>query len=292
MTTPGAPAPASSAPVATAAVSAPVIALTNAAFGYGDRTVVSGVTASIYPGEVIALLGPNGSGKSTLVKGLLGLSDHIAGRVEVFGTPLERFRDYTRLGYVPQRHSLSASVRATAQEIVAIGRLPHRRWWQSAGRADAALVTEALDLVGLADRSHADVSTLSGGQQRRVLIARALAAQPEVLLMDEPTAGVDAANQLALARVLARLAERGTTMVIVTHELEALRPVVTRILCTSTGRVDFDGSVDAYEARRHHHVDAGAGAHHHEDEAGPDPDVSAVPGAGPLDPSAPEARRG
>jgi zinc transport system ATP-binding protein len=125
-----------------------------------------------------------------------------------------------------------------------------------------------------------------------VLIARALAAQPEVLLMDEPTAGVDTANQVALARVLARLAERGTTMVIVTHELEALRPVVTRILCTSAGRVDFDGSVDAYEARHHHHVDAGAGAHHHEDESGPDPDASAVPGAGPLDPSVPEARRG
>lgn len=109
--------------------------------------------------------------------------------------------------------------------------------------------------------------------------------------MDEPTAGIDAANQVALARVLTRLAERGTTMVIVTHELEALRALVTRILCTSAGRVDFDGTVGAYEVR-HHHVDAGAGAHHHEDESGPARQATPFPGAGPLDAAAREARRG
>ncbi len=103
---------------------APVISLVDATFGYGEQAVLSGITADIFAGDVVALLGPNGSGKSTLVKGLLGLSDHISGSVEVFGTPVERFREHTRLGYVPQRHSLSASVRATAEEIVAIGRLP------------------------------------------------------------------------------------------------------------------------------------------------------------------------
>jgi zinc transport system ATP-binding protein len=238
---------------------------------------------------VVALLGPNGSGKSTLVKGLLGLSDHLGGEVRLFGTPLEAFRQHTRLGYVPQRHSLSASVRATAAEVVAIGRLPQRRWWQPRSRRDAAIVAEALDLVGLGDCADADVSTLSGGQQRRVLIARALASRPEVLLMDEPTAGVDAANQLALALVLARLAERGTTMLIVTHELDALRPVVTRTLCTNAGRIDFDGPVGKFESGHRHPGSTGA---HHDEESRPVSQSTAVPGPAPLDPSPREASHG
>ncbi|MGN6636641.1 MAG: metal ABC transporter ATP-binding protein, partial [Oryzihumus sp.] len=189
----------------------PVISLRDAAFGYADRAVLAGATLDVQQGEVLALLGPNGSGKSTFVRGLLGLNDHLGGQVELFGTPLQDFREHARLGYVPQRHTLSASVRATASEIVAIGRLPHLRWWGRPTRADRAIIEESLELVGLEDRAEADVSTLSGGQQRRVLIARALAAQPYVLDMDEPTAGVDEANQRVLSEVMDRLAERGTT---------------------------------------------------------------------------------
>ena len=143
------------------------------------------------------------------------------------------------------------------------------------------MVDTALQLVGLADRAQEDVSTLSGGQQRRVLIARALAAQPEVLVMDEPTAGVDATSQKVLATVLERLASRGTTMLIVTHELDALRDVVTRVVCTSNGRIDFIGDLTAYAAHREH----GEGhSHHHDQEL--DAGVATLPGApvaGPLD---------
>jgi zinc transport system ATP-binding protein len=184
---------------------------------------------------------------------------------------------------VPQRHSLSTSVRATVQEVVSTGRLPHRRWWAPATREDVALVSDALDLVGLADRAREDVSTLSGGQQRRVLIARALASQPDMLVMDEPTAGVDAANQQVLAGVLARLAERGTTMLIVTHELDALVDTVTRVVCTSRGHIDFDGSLTAYLSD---HACAGdPQVHHHAEELVP-LDSTALPGVptrGPLD---------
>lgn len=246
----------------------PLISLRSASFGYADRKVVDSVTLSQGPGEVIALLGPNGSGKTTLVKGLIGLTEHLGGDVSLFGTALARFHDKPRIGYVPQRHSLSASVRATVREIVETGRLPLRPWWRPAGARDAEIVDKALDAVGLRDREREDVAALSGGQQRRVLIARALAAQPDVLVMDEPTAGVDLANQQILADVLSTLAARGTSMLIVTHELAALRDVVTRIVCMNAGHVDFDGTPTAYAAGHRGH-ELGDG-HHHDSPAEPD----------------------
>ena len=237
--------------------------LHRAAFGYGDRPVVAGVDLTVEPGAVVAVLGPNGSGKSTIVRGVLGLADHLGGTVEVLGTPLDRLRDRAAIGYVPQHHSLSTSVAATVREVVACGRLPRRRWWQPRTRADEQIVERAIATVGLPDRAGQEVSHLSGGQQRRVLIARALASEPEILLMDEPTAGVDHANQLVLAEVLSRLAAQGTTMIIVTHELDALHDLVTRVVCVSGGRVDFDGTSAEYDA----HVNAhsiGTGHHHPE----------------------------
>lgn len=218
-----------------------VLTLRDASFGYADRAVVTGVDLVVHRGDVLALLGANGCGKSTLVKGLLGLDDHLGGSVELFGRPLHRFRDRSRLGYVPQRHTLSASVAATVTEIVAAGRLPHQGLFARPSREDRRVIAESLDLVGLGDRAKDDVASLSGGQQRRVLIARALAAQPEVLVMDEPTAGVDAGNQRALEQVLARLADRGTTMIVVTHEVAPLRSILTRVVTMAAGHVTFDG---------------------------------------------------
>jgi zinc transport system ATP-binding protein len=266
---------------------APILQLARASFGYADRRVVHDASLTVWPGEVVAVLGPNGSGKSTLVRGLLGLTDHLGGEVRLFGRDRADFEDHGRLGYVPQRHTLSASVRATVGEIVAIGRLTHHRWWRPVVRStrDAAAIGRALEVVGLADRADADVSTLSGGQQRRVLIARALASEPDVLLMDEPTAGVDAANQEVLADVLARLAEQGTTMLIVTHELEALAVVVTRIVGLRAGHIDFDGS-PAELASGTRRLEAHDGHHHDHQLAEDTARLPGAPGAGPLDPRA------
>lgn len=263
-------------------VGSAVLSLSSASFGYADRAVVKSIDLEISSGEVIALLGPNGSGKSTLVRGLLGLNEHLGGEVRLLGEPLSRFRDKYRLGYVPQRHTLSGSVRATVEEVVAIGRLPHQSWLARRNRTDRIHVNEALELVGLADRAREDVSTLSGGQQRRVLIARALAAQPDILIMDEPTAGVDEANQLVLADVLRRLTQRGTTMLIVTHELAALHGVVSRIVFLTSGRVRFDGSPDAYAAERALQDLQPLGDGHHHDADLPQA-RSATVSAGPLD---------
>jgi zinc transport system ATP-binding protein len=256
-----------------------IVSLRSASFGYSDRAVVSGVTLDIHAGEVVAVLGPNGSGKSTLMKGVLGLNDHLAGQVELFNTPIDRFRDHSRLGYVPQRHTLSASVRATVTEIVAIGRLPHQGWLGRANHEDRRIIMESLAVVGLDDRADVDVSTLSGGQQRRVLIARALAAHPDVLLMDEPTAGVDLASQQVLSQVLARLAGRGATMLIVTHELQAVRGVLTRIVQLHGGQVTFDGTPADYARSQGAPTSDHDGHHHHDNEDFP----PESPAAGPLD---------
>ncbi|GAA1799852.1 metal ABC transporter ATP-binding protein [Nostocoides veronense] len=254
-----------------------IIDLQDAAFGHAGTPIVSGVTVSIAPGEVVAVLGPNGAGKSTLVKGLLGLTEHLGGRANVLDQPLEEV-DRRRIGYVPQRHTLANSVRATVAEIVAIGRLPYRAWWRPWRRdayADRQAIARALEVVGLGERAGADVSALSGGQQRRVLIARALAASPDVLIMDEPTAGVDHANQLILAGVLETLAARGTTMLIVTHELQALADVITRVLVVDEGTISWDGSPADFTTMTGAPMDG----HHH----GHSPEHRSTPGHLPTD---------
>ena len=265
--------------------SEPIVSMRGATFGYGDNAVVRGVTLDVHPGEVVALLGPNGAGKSTVVKGLLGLSNRLAGDVRLFGMPIDRFRrsgDHARLGYVPQRHTLSGSMRATAEEIVATGRLVRQSWFGRPSATDRQVIAGSLQTVGLADRAGIDVVTLSGGQQRRVLIARALAAEPEILLMDEPTAGVDTANQHVLAQVMGRLAGQGVTMLLVTHELDAFVGVVTRVVVIDRGGIVFDGPREAFLVRepgllQEHH------SHHHDQElTDPMPSLTGTAEAGPA----------
>ncbi|MGO4597798.1 metal ABC transporter ATP-binding protein [Terrabacter sp. 2RAF25] len=263
-----------------------VVTLRGAGFGYGDRPVLTDVDLTIRSGEIVAIVGPNGSGKSTLMKGVLGLNERTAGSVSLFGVDSTEFHDRARVGYVPQRHTLSASVRATAEEIVSTGRLARIGWLGRLRATDRQVVARSLDLVGLADRATTEVSTLSGGQQRRVLIARALAAEPDVLIMDEPTAGVDAASQHVLADVLERLVERDVTMVIVTHELGALERLLTRIVVVDAGRIRFDGTPQEY-ARARDHVHHDHDSHHHDHEL----DEHASLAHGPLDTNHPERRR-
>jgi zinc transport system ATP-binding protein len=217
-----------------------VIALHGVAVGYGDRPVVEDVDLVVRPGDVVALVGANGSGKTTLVRGVLGLAPVLAGSIELLGRPAEGFRDRWRLGYVPQRHTVVGGVPSSVQEVVASGRLARRRLLSRATASDRVAVREALEIVGLADRRQAPVATLSGGQQRRTLIARALAADPDVLIMDEPTAGVDAAGQESLARTLTRLVGQGLTLVVVTHEIEPLVGLLTRVVELREGRVVRD----------------------------------------------------
>jgi zinc transport system ATP-binding protein len=232
------------------------VRLRDATIGYGDVPIVAHVDLTVRSGEAVAVLGSNGSGKTTLARGLLGLAAVLGGEVEVLGAPVGRQAQRGRVGYVPQRHTVSGAVPATVREIVGVGRLARLGLLRRLGAADRAAVAAAVAAVGLADRMDDPVASLSGGQQRRVLVARALAAEPELLIMDEPTAGVDAASQESLAAVLADVSASGTTLAVVTHETGPLSDVLTRAVVVDSGRITFDGplsSAQAYAGGGHHH---------------------------------------
>jgi zinc transport system ATP-binding protein len=214
-----------------------------ATVGYGDTPVVRDVSFQVSRGEVLALLGANASGKTTLVRGILGLATLMSGEILLFGEPAHSMQDRARVGYVPQRFTVGGGVAATVREVVGSGRLPRLGLLGRPRRADREVVARAIDAVNLADRADVSLATLSGGQQRRALIARALAAEPELLLLDEPSAGVDRASQQALTAVFARLVGLGVTMVVVTHEVGSLLPVLTRAVVMDGGRVAYDGEL-------------------------------------------------
>ena len=239
----------------------PAVRLAGASIGYDDVPVVTAVDLVVQPGEAVAVLGSNGSGKTTLARGILGLATVLDGEVDVLGAPVGRLRERGRVGYVPQRHTVSGAVPATVREVVGVGRLARLGLFRRLGPADRAAVADAVAAVGLSDRMEDPVASLSGGQQRRVLVARALAAEPELLLMDEPTAGVDAASQEALAAVLAVVSAAGTTLLVVTHETGPLARVLRRAVVVDHGRIRYDGPLAGAEPWA-------VGGHHH----GPSPD--------------------
>lgn len=242
---------------AAGAAETPVVEVADAVAAYGGTPVLHRVSTRIGAGEVTVVLGPNGSGKSTLVRAMIGLVPLRAGQVSLFGTPLPRFRDWKRIGYVPQRTTAATGVPATVAEVVASGRLSRRTWCLPQRRADRAAVLDALQTVGLADRARHGVATLSGGQQQRVLIARALAGEPDLLVMDEPMAGVDFAHQESFAATIGALARAGRTIVLVAHELGALEPLVDRALILRGGRIIHDGPAPPHDPRAdncHPHV--------------------------------------
>ncbi len=223
---------------------APPLSLVGVSVALDSRLVLHDVNLTVGAGEFVVLLGANGSGKSTLVRAAVGLVPTIGGDVRLFGTPLADFSDRARIGYVPQRTRAVAGVPATVEEVVASGRLSRRRWFMPRTSADRAAVDAAIERVDLAHRRSSPVSELSGGQQQRVLIARALATEAELLVMDEPTAGVDHDNQHDLADLLGGLVASGTSVLLVAHELGPMAPLIDRAVVLDNGRVRYDGAVD------------------------------------------------
>ena len=221
--------------------SPPLIDGRGISFAYGSTPVLEEVSLSVRPGEFIALVGPNGSGKSTLLKILLGTLPSRTGVVRLVGSPPDQLRDRGRLGYVPQRPSLSPDVPATVEELVSAGRLARRGWWRPFTREDRLAVRHAMESVQIAELARRPLAELSGGQQQRAFIARAFASEPELLVLDEPIAGVDAESQRRFRDSLVHLIrEHGAGVLLVSHELSAVSGDIDRVVVLKR-RVLFDG---------------------------------------------------
>ncbi|MEU9109581.1 metal ABC transporter ATP-binding protein [Streptomyces xanthophaeus] len=235
----------------------PVISLRGATASLGSRPVLRGIDLTVHRGEVVALLGANGSGKSTAVRAVVGQVPLSRGELSLFGTPFKQFRTWSRIGYVPQRTTAASGVPATVREVVTAGRLARTRFGLLR-KADREAVDKALALVDMDGYATASVNALSGGQHQRVLIARALAVEPELLIMDEPMAGVDLANQEVLANALRAQVADGATVLLVLHELGPLEPLIDRAVVLRDGCVVHDGpppeAVGQHALPGHDHV--------------------------------------
>jgi ABC-type Mn2+/Zn2+ transport system ATPase subunit len=198
-------------------VTAAAVRLRDVTAGYGTRVALADVDLEIATGSLLAVIGPNGSGKSTLLKTIAGLLQPFAGSVEVFGEPPRT--SARRIAYVPQAELVDWSFPVTVGDVVMMGRVPLIGLGRSAGKADREAVRDALDTVRMTDQRNRQVGALSGGQRRRVFLAKALAARPDLYLLDEPVTGVDVTTQEDLMRILEAESDAGRTVVATTHDL-------------------------------------------------------------------------
>jgi zinc transport system ATP-binding protein len=223
---------------------AAVVDLAGVTFGYTATPVIDDVSLTVDAGEYVAVVGPNGSGKSTLLRLLLGLLEPDTGTARLFGERADRFDDGERIGYVAQHASAAREMPITVREVVKMGRFPH----VGIGRLSAedwAVVDDALATVGMSGFAGRRVTQLSGGQRQRAFIARALASEADLLVLDEPTVGVDAESVDAFYDLLAALNAEGITVLLIEHDLGAVVERAERVVCLNR-EVYFDGPTDEF----------------------------------------------
>jgi len=219
----------------------PFVELEGVGVSYGEVRVLDGINLTVEPGDFLGIIGPNGSGKTTLLRVMLGLLEPREGSARLFGQPPAAFREWRRLGYVPQRAALDPSLPVTVQEVVASGLVASLGLFQRIGRAERTRVREALARVGMEAHARARIGALSTGQQQRVLIARALVSDPELIILDEPTGGVDPEAQTSFYALLHYLnREREVTLVLVSHDIGVVAKEVTKLACLNR-RLIFHG---------------------------------------------------
>jgi zinc transport system ATP-binding protein len=257
-----------------ATASEPVIDLTGVTFGYTATPVLEDISLTIDPGEYVAIVGPNGSGKSTLMELMVGLLEPDTGTASLFGERADSFDDGKRIGYVAQQATAAKEMPITVREVVKMGRFPHIGLdrlvddeqsvaqqfrddpWDTVQRAGAALsgrlspadwavVDDALDTVGMTAFADRRIAQLSGGQRQRAFIARALASEADLLVLDEPTVGVDAESVDAFYDLLAALNAQGITVLLIEHDLGAVVDHADRVVCLNR-EIYFDGPAEEF----------------------------------------------
>ena len=219
----------------------PFVELDGVGFSYGPVRVLDGINLTVEPGDFLGIIGPNGSGKTTLLRVMLGLLEPTEGSVRLFGQSPAAFREWRRLGYVPQRATLDPSLPVTVGEVVATGLVASLDLFQRIGSTERARVKEALARVGMESHARTRIGALSTGQQQRVLIARALVSDPELIILDEPTGGVDPEAQTSFYAMLQHVnREREVTLILVSHDIGVVAKEVTKLACLNR-RLIFHG---------------------------------------------------
>ncbi len=204
---------------------------------YDKRPVLYGIDIRIDPGKLVGIIGPNGAGKSTLIKAIMDLVPSAGGWVHVFGKPFRENK--RRVGYVPQRESVDWDFPVNVQDVVMMGRYGRLGLLRRPGRADRDIVRACLERVKMLPYAHRQISNLSGGQQQRVFLARALAQESDLYLMDEPFAGVDAATERAIVDLLMELRDTGKTILVVHHDLPTARRYFDELMLLNMRLVAF-----------------------------------------------------
>lgn len=263
--------------------------LSDVTAGYGDRVALEHVSLAVEPGSLLAVVGPNGAGKSTLLKVMAGLAQPWSGRVQVLGGPPGR--EARRVAYVPQAELVDWAFPVTVEDVVMMGRFPRLGPIRRPGTDDRRAVRGALEQVQMDGHRGTQIGRLSGGQRRRVFLARALAAEPDVFLLDEPVTGIDATTQELLMDLLEAQAARGKTVVATTHDLACAAQRFQQVLAVNRTVIAYGPSQLVLDADvlaatygghllvlgggavvlddAHHHDDAAPGERHFHDQEGP-----------------------
>lgn len=221
--------------------SSPVIMLEDVWVRYNGRDVLENIHLTVRSGEIVSIVGPNGAGKTTLLNVILGFITPYKGRVYVLGRDPKHIIGTGRIGFLPQIHEADRLFPVNAFDVAAMARYAGKRPGGRLDEEDRRIIREALDRVEMGGKANHHFGTLSGGQQQRVLIARALAARPELLILDEPSTGLDAVVQDTFYQLLTRLRDEGLTILIVSHDVGAVSSIVDQIACLNK-KIHFHGS--------------------------------------------------
>jgi zinc transport system ATP-binding protein len=244
-----------------------VISVQDISFQFGDEPLFSHVTFQVDPKDFIAIVGSNGTGKSTLLRMLIGDLPTHSGQITLFDTPLNKFHQFTRIGYIPQKGIQAFSgFPATVEEIVVSGLYSKIGKFRLPGKSHKAQAMEALKQVGMERSARKLISELSGGQQQRVLLAKTLVNPPDLLLLDEPTTGIDDETIQAIYELLSQInREQDMTICMVTHDTQRASEWVSRILCLEEGSLlEIDKETILQElSHKHKHPHFESGGHHH-----------------------------
>lgn len=215
----------------------PLISIKNLTVSYDRKVALRSVNLDVVTNGVIGIIGPNGAGKSTLIKGILQLIAFDSGRIRIFGKPVEDVRK--DIAYVPQKESIDWDFPVTVADLVMMGRYAHLNLFQWPSAEDRRIVDESLDRVGMIEYKDRQIGQLSGGQQQRIFIARALAQQADIFLLDEPFVGVDASTETTIINLIKEVNRTGRLIIIVHHDLSKVTEYFDQLIMINQRLIAF-----------------------------------------------------